>query len=138
MLLHIATGSSVRRTGVGTQVLEAVMRLRPAGVAETDWDAVGFYVADGFVATSLGEKYPGVNGLEFTTACETADRVADHGLAPASPVPAVKTDCPARSSRPDVGLSDASSPATTANRRIAGWRGRGRSTRSRLEGGNLS
>lgn len=62
-LLHIATSQSARRTGLGRRLLVEVRRAVPAGlplVAETDADAVGFYVATGFTATSLGEKYPGV------------------------------------------------------------------------------
>lgn len=34
---------------------------RPRVEAETDEDAVGFYVACGFSVTALGEKHPGVN-----------------------------------------------------------------------------
>ena len=62
-LLHIATAPHVRNTGVGTQLVDAMRRAVPAGlpiVAETDQDAVGFYAANNFAVTSLGEKYPGV------------------------------------------------------------------------------
>ena len=62
-LLHIATAPHARNAGVGTQLLDAVRRAAPAGlpiVAETDQDAAGFYAANDFTVTSLGEKYPGV------------------------------------------------------------------------------
>ncbi|BBY64013.1 hypothetical protein MHEL_22560 [Mycolicibacterium helvum] len=62
-LLHIAITPHVRRTGVGSQLLAAVDRDRPSAlpiVGETDEDAVSFYAANGYVVTSLGEKYPGV------------------------------------------------------------------------------
>jgi GNAT superfamily N-acetyltransferase len=62
-VLHIATAQSVRHRGVGRRLLGAVIRAAPDGFrvnAETDADAVGFYLANGFVATSLGQKYPGV------------------------------------------------------------------------------
>jgi ribosomal protein S18 acetylase RimI-like enzyme len=63
ILLHIATAPPLRRAGIGTRLLAAVRHAIPAGlpiVAETDKDAVGFYTANNFVVTSLGEKYPGV------------------------------------------------------------------------------
>ena len=53
-------------------------RAVPAGlpiVAETDHDAVGFYAANNFAITSLGEKYPGV------------ERFQVHLRAPANPEP---------------------------------------------------
>jgi GNAT superfamily N-acetyltransferase len=62
-LLHVAAAPHARNAGVGTQLLNAVRRAVPAGlpiVAETDQDAVGFYAANNFAVTSLGEKYPGV------------------------------------------------------------------------------
>ena len=62
-LLHIATAEHVRRTGVGSRLLTEVRRSAPLGapiVGETDNDALGFYAATGFVITSLGERYPGV------------------------------------------------------------------------------
>jgi trans-aconitate methyltransferase/GNAT superfamily N-acetyltransferase len=63
VLLHIATAQSVRRTGIGRQLLASVRRAVPSTqplIAETDADGVGFYTATGFAVTSLGEKYPGV------------------------------------------------------------------------------
>jgi ribosomal protein S18 acetylase RimI-like enzyme len=62
-LLHVATASHVRRSGVGRRLLAEVRRAAPSGlpvVAETDDAAVLFYSAVGFTVTSLGEKYPGV------------------------------------------------------------------------------
>jgi GNAT superfamily N-acetyltransferase len=63
-LLHIATAPGLRRGGVGTGLLAAVRQSIPgllSIVAETDGDALGSYVANGFNVTSLGEKYPGVD-----------------------------------------------------------------------------
>lgn len=63
LLLHVATASHVRRTGVGRLLLAEVRRTTPPElpvVAETDDDAVSFYGATGFTVTSLGERYPGV------------------------------------------------------------------------------
>jgi ribosomal protein S18 acetylase RimI-like enzyme len=66
-LLHIATAPHARNTGVGTQLVDAMRRAVPAGLpilAETDQDAVGFYAANNFAITSLGEKYPGVERFQ--------------------------------------------------------------------------
>ncbi len=63
VILHIATRVDVRRAGIGRRMLRAVRDAQPGHqrlVAETDSEAVGFYIANGFVAESLGEKYPGV------------------------------------------------------------------------------
>jgi ribosomal protein S18 acetylase RimI-like enzyme len=63
VVLHIATGENSRRRGIGHQMLQAVREAAPGHlrlVAETDSEAVGFYIANGFVIESLGEKYPGV------------------------------------------------------------------------------
>lgn len=59
---HIAVLSSARGKGYGKAMIEAVQeKLNPhAIIAETDWEAVGFYRSIGFSVTSLGEKYPGV------------------------------------------------------------------------------
>jgi GNAT superfamily N-acetyltransferase len=62
-LRHIATAPNVRRSGIGRRLLAAIRQAAPSRLpieAETDVDAVGFYTANGFTATSLGEKYPGV------------------------------------------------------------------------------
>jgi ribosomal protein S18 acetylase RimI-like enzyme len=51
-----------RLLGVGTSLLqEAIARCHAEVVlAETDGDAVDFYIRFGFEVTSLGDKYPGV------------------------------------------------------------------------------
>lgn len=70
VILHIATSENSRRTGVGRRMLQAVREVTPSHVrlvAETDSDAVGFYIANGFVAESLGEKYPGVERFHVHT-----------------------------------------------------------------------
>ncbi|MHC9295109.1 GNAT family N-acetyltransferase [Mycobacterium sp. LTG2003] len=57
---HIATNEISRRCGVGRQMLQAVREATPRHchlIAETGSDAVGFYIANGFVADALGEKY---------------------------------------------------------------------------------
>lgn len=56
------TAPDRRRTGVGSQHLGALHHggSRLPIVAETDSDAAGFYAANHFTITSLGEKYPGV------------------------------------------------------------------------------
>ncbi len=65
-LLHIATVESRRRCGIGHRLLTEIRSRRPdlALVAETDNESLGFYLAVGFTATSLGEKYPGVERYE--------------------------------------------------------------------------
>ena len=70
VILHIATCEKSRRAGVGSRMLRAVREVTPSHarlVAETDSDAVGFYIANGFVAESLGEKYPGVERFHVHT-----------------------------------------------------------------------
>lgn len=62
-ILAIASDPSSERSGVGRLLLSAVQAETTASrlEAETDDDAVGFYVACGFSVTRLGEKYPRVN-----------------------------------------------------------------------------
>ena len=75
-VLHIATAPHARGAGVGTHLLAAVRRAFPAGVpivAETDEDALGFYTANDFTATSLGEKYPGVERFRVHLEASSAD-----------------------------------------------------------------
>jgi ribosomal protein S18 acetylase RimI-like enzyme len=70
VVLHIATSEDSRRSGVGRQMLQAVREATSNHfrlVAETDSDAVGFYIANGFLAESLGEKYPGVERFHVRT-----------------------------------------------------------------------
>jgi len=62
-ILHAATAWPERRRGVGSRLLEAVIGSAPEGsrvTAETDDSSLGFYIANGFQAISLGEKYAGV------------------------------------------------------------------------------
>ena len=62
----IAVSPHHRGQGVGRELIQAV-RLRNPRVtlkAETDHDAVNFYRRCGFEATSLGERYPGVERFE--------------------------------------------------------------------------
>ncbi len=60
VLKHIAVAPHCQRKGIGRFMVDAVFsrlnlsRLR----AETDKDAVGFYVQCGFIVTSLGEAHP--------------------------------------------------------------------------------
>ena len=70
VILHIATRSDLRRFGIGRRMLDAVRVAEPGHrrvSAETDSDAVGFYLANGFSAESLGEKYPGVERFHVHT-----------------------------------------------------------------------
>lgn len=69
-VIHIATAPSLRGTGIGSMLLQALRRRVPAGlptVAETDSDAVGFYRSNGFHVASLGQKYPGVERFRVTS-----------------------------------------------------------------------
>jgi ribosomal protein S18 acetylase RimI-like enzyme len=62
-LLHIAIAESLRRRGIGAQLLVAVQGSvdhRLPLTAETDRASIGFYQALGFTVESLGQKYPGV------------------------------------------------------------------------------
>ena len=59
---HIAVLPAYRSQGIGRRLLQHAVeadRLHRL-VAETDQDAVGFYRRCGFIITSLGERYPGV------------------------------------------------------------------------------
>jgi hypothetical protein len=72
----LATAGDLLVHDARRRLLVEVRRAIPAGlplVAETDADAVGFYVATGFTATSLREKYPGVQRFHVrldTDACQ--------------------------------------------------------------------
>lgn len=61
-LRHIATVEPHRRTGAGRRLLAEIRSRHPDSdlVAETDAASLGFYLATGFSATLLGEKYSGV------------------------------------------------------------------------------
>ncbi|WP_194289776.1 GNAT family N-acetyltransferase [Nocardia macrotermitis] len=60
-LRHIATAAQHRRTGTARHLLTEIRSRHPNSdlTAETDADSLPFYLAIGFTATSLGEKYPG-------------------------------------------------------------------------------
>ncbi len=62
ILLHIAIKPQYQRQGLGTKLIDHLMRHYniPILEAETDIAAVDFYRRLGFQITSLGEKYPGV------------------------------------------------------------------------------
>lgn len=59
---HIAVLPPYRGQGIGRKLVEHLIATRQLQrlLAETDRDAVGFYRRCGFVITSLGERYPGV------------------------------------------------------------------------------
>jgi GNAT superfamily N-acetyltransferase len=65
-MLHIGVPARVRGRGTGRRLLAEV--LTAVGATEifvqTDTDAVGFYRACGFAASSLGDMYPGVERFE--------------------------------------------------------------------------
>ncbi|WP_280397698.1 GNAT family N-acetyltransferase [Nocardia carnea] len=70
VLRHLATAASRRRRGIARRLL-AELRARHPGlavIAETADTALGFYLATGFTATSLGEKYPGVERFRLVLA----------------------------------------------------------------------
>lgn len=59
---HIAVAPSCRNQQLGSKMIHHVvqqLRLQRL-IAETDYEAVGFYKSYGFAISSLGEKYPGV------------------------------------------------------------------------------
>lgn len=61
-ILHIAVDELYRNQGFGRCMLDSLLKSEgiKALSAETDNDAVGFYRKSGFVISSPGEKYPGV------------------------------------------------------------------------------
>jgi hypothetical protein len=91
----LAARADVRQDLIGLESLEtasgpdgdpspcrAAFRRSPAKlpiVDETDKDAVGFYSANHFVITSLGEKYPGIERLRLHL-----DALADTGDRPST------------------------------------------------------
>ncbi|CAG7635358.1 hypothetical protein PAESOLCIP111_03655 [Paenibacillus solanacearum] len=66
LLRHIAVQPEYRGQGYGRGLLLELIALKqPAAiVAETDEEAADFYRNVGFVVTSLGEKYPGVERFQ--------------------------------------------------------------------------
>jgi len=82
VILHIATRKDSRRSGVGRRMLDAVCEANPRHFrlsAETDSDAVGFYIANGFVAESLGAKYAGVERFHVQTLAEGGPQPENQG-----------------------------------------------------------
>ena len=67
-LTHLAVEPESRGVGFGRGImLEIIEEVKPVRiVAETDEDAVEFYRNIGFVISSLGEKYPGVERFQCT------------------------------------------------------------------------
>jgi 8-oxo-dGTP pyrophosphatase MutT (NUDIX family) len=61
-ILSIAAAPEARGKGIGRALIRALRERFPGLdlVAETDDEAVGFYMRCGFLARSLGEKYPGI------------------------------------------------------------------------------
>lgn len=62
VIKHIAIQNHIQNKGLGTEIINKIHQLFPKQklVAETDNDAVGFYIKLGFKIISLGEKYPGI------------------------------------------------------------------------------
>lgn len=60
VIKHIAVSSEQRGKGIGTKMINCLSEQYRFITAETDNDAVDFYLKYGFEITSLGEKYPGV------------------------------------------------------------------------------
>ncbi len=70
-ITHISIAPKYRRLGRGRALFAELRRLHPAvrfWIAETDDDAVGFYVALGFAVEDLGEIYPSVRRYLCTLA----------------------------------------------------------------------
>ncbi|CAM3525062.1 GNAT family N-acetyltransferase [Marinicrinis lubricantis] len=61
-ITHIAVAPEERRKGIGEEMIVLAAEQRDAIQisAETDDDAVDFYRKVGFIVTSLGETFPGV------------------------------------------------------------------------------
>lgn len=78
-LRHIATAEPHRRTGIGRRLIAEIRSRSPRLdlVAETGAASLDFYLATGFTATSLGEKYPGVERFQVYLKARLCP--ADHG-----------------------------------------------------------
>lgn len=61
-LKHIAVSPNYRGKGIGSEMISYIQHKYSLSFicAETDNEAVHFYINYGFTITSLGEKYPGV------------------------------------------------------------------------------
>lgn len=77
---QIATAAAYRKKGWGHRMIEFIKTSHQLKMitAETDRDAVFFYLSEGFKAVSLGEKYPGVERFLCTW------RLNDEGHVPLS------------------------------------------------------
>ncbi|MDA8346596.1 MAG: GNAT family N-acetyltransferase [Thermaerobacter sp.] len=70
-ILHISVVKERRGEGLGRTMILGLQRLAPevgSWIAETDDDALGFYLALGFHSADLGEVYPGVLRYRCTLA----------------------------------------------------------------------
>ncbi|MNR27515.1 Acetyltransferase (GNAT) family protein [compost metagenome] len=74
-LNHLAVEPESRGVGFGRgMLLEIIEDMQPTRItAETDEEAVQFYRNVGFVISSLGEKYPGVERFQCTYEVEVED-----------------------------------------------------------------
>lgn len=72
---HISVDPLERGQGHGRiQIIELIQLLDPLEVhAETDHDSVDFYRNIGFIITSLGEQYPGVDRFKCIYNTEIMD-----------------------------------------------------------------
>ncbi|MFC0472490.1 GNAT family N-acetyltransferase [Halalkalibacter kiskunsagensis] len=61
-IVHIAVAPNLRGNRIGSKMIEFICNEHSPKIlyAETDNDAVDFYIKFGFKITNLGEKYPGV------------------------------------------------------------------------------
>jgi ribosomal protein S18 acetylase RimI-like enzyme len=72
-ILHLAVAEGHRLQGIGRRMVEAVIAQHQLAelTAETDKDAVDFYRRCGFVVTSRGQLYPGVERFLCTRTVAT-------------------------------------------------------------------
>ncbi|HDR7718452.1 GNAT family N-acetyltransferase [Bacillus albus] len=61
-ICHIAVVPQYRHKGIALQMIKEVLRIHQLTYveAETDKEAVEFYMKSGFQVKNLGEKYPGI------------------------------------------------------------------------------
>ncbi|ANF96805.1 GNAT family N-acetyltransferase [Paenibacillus bovis] len=71
-IAHLSVMPDEQHVGIGRQMIQAYHRDYPhiQLFAETDKEAVGFYRRSGFVISSLGEKYPGVERFHCSRSVE--------------------------------------------------------------------
>lgn len=65
-LCHIAVSKANRHQGLASYMIKEIIRIHQLVYleAETDYEAVEFYRKCGWIITSLGEKYPGVERFQ--------------------------------------------------------------------------